>query len=57
MMENLGNFISDSSNIGKPFSSGDKTYTVAKIDNFSYTDPVDNSVSKNQVSFYVFISY
>ena len=51
MMEKLGNFISDSSNIGKAFSSGQKSYTVAKIDNFSYTDPVDNSVSKNQVSF------
>ncbi len=34
---------------GKKFSSGDKTYEVAVADNFAYTDPVDASVSKNQV--------
>ena len=37
--------------VGKKFSSGDKTYEVAVSDNFAYTDPVDGSVSKNQVSF------
>lgn len=36
--------------VGKKFSSGDKTYEVAVADNFAYTDPVDGSVSKNQVS-------
>lgn len=35
--------------VGKKFSSGDKTYEVAVADNFAYTDPVDGSVSKNQV--------
>ena len=49
MMDNLNAFVADASNVGKSYSSGDKTYTIAKIDNFSYTDPVDNSVSKNQV--------
>ena len=50
MMENLNKFVADSSVIGQVHSSGDKTYTIAKTDNFSYTDPVDKSVSKNQVS-------
>jgi phosphoglucomutase len=49
MMDNLNKFIVDSSNIGQSYTSGDKTYTIEKIDNFSYTDPVDASVSKNQV--------
>ena len=39
--------------VGKKFSSGDKTYEVAVSDNFAYTDPVDGSVSKNQVSFQI----
>ena len=50
MMDNLNAFVADSANIGQSYSSGDKTYTLAKIDNFSYTDPVDASVSSNQVS-------
>lgn len=50
MMDNLDVFVADSANIGQSYSSGDKTYTIAKIDNFSYTDPVDASVSKNQAS-------
>ncbi|XP_045159991.2 phosphoglucomutase-1-like [Mercenaria mercenaria] len=48
MMANLNNYISDSSNIGQLLSSGEKTYKIAKIDNFSYTDPVDASVSSKQ---------
>jgi len=48
MMANLNKFISEPANVGKSYTSGDKTYTVANADNFSYTDPVDNSVSKNQ---------
>lgn len=49
MMANLNAYVADQSNIGKVFTSGDKSYTLAKADNFSYTDPVDHSVSKNQV--------
>jgi len=33
---------------GKVFTSGGKSYTMAKADNFCYTDPVDGSVAKNQ---------
>lgn len=48
MMANLNAYVADQSNIGKVFTSGDKSYTLAKADNFSYTDPVDHSISKNQ---------
>lgn len=50
MMKDLETAMSDSSFKGKKFSSGDKTYEVAIADNFTYTDPVDGSVSKNQAS-------
>lgn len=36
--------------VGKTYSSGKKSYKVDKADNFSYVDPIDNSVAKNQVS-------
>lgn len=49
MMKDLETQMSDPSFVGKKFSSGDKTYEVAVADNFAYTDPVDGSVSKNQV--------
>ncbi len=42
--------MSDKAFVGQKFSSGDKTYQVEKADNFEYTDPVDGSVSKGQVS-------
>lgn len=50
MMQDLEAAMTDKSFIGKKFTSGDKTYEVAIADNFMYTDPVDASVSKNQVS-------
>lgn len=50
MMKDLEAAMFDPSFKGKKFSSGDKTYEVAIADNFAYTDPVDGSVSKNQVS-------
>lgn len=49
MITDLETAMFDPSFIGKKFSSGDKTYEVAVSDNFAYTDPVDGSVSKNQV--------
>ena len=49
MMERLEGMLGDGSLTGKTFSSGDKHYTVAKADNFEYTDPIDGSVSKKQV--------
>lgn len=50
MIKDLETVMFDKSFVGKKFSSGDKTYEVAVSDNFAYTDPVDGSVSKNQVS-------
>lgn len=49
MIKDLEKAMFDPSFIGKKFSSGDKSYEVAVADNFAYTDPVDGSVSKNQV--------
>lgn len=49
MIKELETAMFDASFVGKKFSSGDKTYEVAVADNFAYTDPVDGSVSKNQV--------
>ncbi|EPY83696.1 Phosphoglucomutase 1 isoform 3-like protein [Camelus ferus] len=48
MMKDLEALISDRSFVGKQFSAGDKVYTVEKIDNFEYSDPVDGSISRNQ---------
>jgi len=48
MMGNLEKFISDSSTIGKEFSFGDKKFKVAVADNFSYTDPIDQSFTQKQ---------
>ena len=49
MMANLNALLNDSSFIGKQFSQAGKTFTLAKADNFEYTDPIDGSVSKGQV--------
>ena len=52
MMANLGNLIADPSLIGRSYKHGDKSFTVAKDDNFEYTDPIDQSVSSKQVKYY-----
>lgn len=49
MMKGLEALMLDRSFVGKQFSANDKVYTVEKADNFEYSDPVDGSVSKNQV--------
>lgn len=49
MMKDLETVMFDRSFVGKQLSCGDKVYTVEKADNFEYSDPVDGSVSKNQV--------
>lgn len=45
--------ILDGSLIGKVLSGGEgsrkKEYTIAATDNFAYKDPIDHSVSTNQV--------
>lgn len=49
MMKDLETVMFDRSFVGKQLSAGDKVYTVEKADNFEYNDPVDGSVSRNQV--------
>lgn len=49
MMKDLEAVMFDRSFVGKQLSCGDKVYTVEKADNFEYNDPVDGSVSRNQV--------
>lgn len=49
MMDKLEKTITDATFAGKEFSFGGKTYKVKVADNFSYTDPVDKSVSTKQV--------
>ena len=50
MMNKLQQFVDNKDNIGKEFTAkSGKVYKVSKIDNFEYTDPIDNSVTKNQV--------
>ena len=51
MMNKLQQFVDNKDNIGKEFTAkSGKVYKVSKIDNFEYTDPIDNSVTKNQVT-------
>lgn len=49
MMKDLETTMFDRSFVGKQLASGDKVYTVEKADNFEYSDPVDGSISRNQV--------
>lgn len=49
MMDGLEALIAEKDIVGRKFSAGGKTYTMAKADNFSYTDPIDSSVSTKQV--------
>lgn len=48
MMENLNKKADDGSLKGQTFTSGGKSYKVAITDNFSYTDPIDKSITKKQ---------
>lgn len=48
MMERLETLIGDGSLVQKTFVSSGKSYTVKLADNFSYVDPIDKSVTKNQ---------
>lgn len=48
-MKDLEALMLDRSFVGKQFSANDKVYTVEKADNFEYSDPVDGSISRNQV--------
>ena len=58
MMDLLQNFVDDKSNVGKEFvSTCGKKYIVSNIDNFAYTDPIDNSVTTKQVIIDVLTSF
>lgn len=49
MMEDLELMIADKSFVKQRFAVEDKIYQVEKADNFEYTDPVDSTISRNQV--------
>ncbi|XP_061098308.1 phosphoglucomutase-1-like isoform X2 [Conger conger] len=49
MIKDLEALILDKAFIGQKFSARDKIYEVEKADNFEYSDPVDGSISRNQV--------
>ena len=55
-MAGLQALIADQSLVGSELKEGSKTFKVALMDNFEYTDPIDGSVSKNQVGWSVFSS-
>ena len=48
MMQRMNELISSSDFVGKQFKSGDKEYTVAIADDFSYKDPIDGSLTTKQ---------
>ena len=50
MMTNLNAMVADQSLVGKTFSQNDKSFKVAKMDNFEYTDPIDKSFTQKQVN-------
>lgn len=50
MMELLTKLIEDPKTKGMTFSDPTgKSYKMANLDNFEYKDPIDGSISKNQV--------
>lgn len=52
LMLDLEVIISDRAFVGQRFTVGQKTYEVEKADNFEYSDPVDGSITRNQVNLY-----
>ena len=48
MMDNLNKMIESKSEVGKTLESHGKAFVVASMDNYAYTDPVDQSKSVNQ---------
>lgn len=49
MMEDLEIVITEKSFLKQRFAVEDKIYQVEKADNFEYTDPIDSTISRNQV--------
>lgn len=50
MMEDLEIMIIDKSFVKQRFAVEDKIYQVEKADSFEYTDPVNSSLTRNQVT-------
>lgn len=50
MMEDLEIMITDKSFVKQRFAVEDKIYQVEKADSFEYTDPVNSSLTRNQVT-------
>lgn len=50
MMEDLEVMMVDKSFVGQRFAVGEKLYQVERADNFEYSDPIDGSISRNQVT-------
>lgn len=48
-MLDLEVIITDKAFVGQIFTVGEKAYKVEKADNFEYNDPVDGSLTRNQV--------
>lgn len=53
MMKVLEKAIASPGFVGSSHSSGGKTYVVKLADNFSYMDPIDQSVAMKQVQCYI----
>lgn len=49
-MRDLEGVITDKAFTSQKFAVGDHVYSVEKAENFEYIDPVDGSVTRNQVS-------
>ncbi|KAK7583966.1 hypothetical protein V9T40_004929 [Parthenolecanium corni] len=48
MMKELEKKITEASFVGTKFEEAGKTFVVEAADNFQYTDPIDESITKNQ---------
>nr|XP_023015182.1 phosphoglucomutase [Leptinotarsa decemlineata] len=48
LMAHLEKLINSDTLVGKSYTAIGKTYKISKADNFSYVDPIDESVAKNQ---------
>lgn len=57
LMLDLEVIISDKAFVGQAFTVGEKTYKVEKGDNFEYNDPVDGTVTRNQVTHIISVEH
>lgn len=49
VMQQLKDLFKQADFVGRQLNYGDKSYEVKLADDFQYTDPIDNVVTKNQV--------